>query len=315
MAKKYEELTFNDDFMFCRILEEKPALCRELLELVLDHKVGELVSVNPQKPIEITANGKGVRFDVYAEGSDSEIYDIEMQNASVDSIAKRSRYSQGMIDLNLIKRGSHYSELNRSYVIYICRFNFFKEGELHKYSFRNLCIEDPQIELGDETEKIFLCAEGTSDDVSEKMQAFLRYIASGTPSDSFTNELENEVKKARGHIQWRTEYMTFLEQLEKEREAGRAEGRDEERVNTEREKARADAAENRADAAENRAEAAKNRADAAENRAEAAENRADAEKSRADVAESRADGLAKEILELKKKLESLESRLSTSSSS
>ena len=274
MAKKYEELTFNDDFMFCRILEEKPALCRELLELVLDHKVGELVSVNPQKPIEITANGKGVRFDVYAEGSDSEIYDIEMQNASVDSIAKRSRYSQGMIDLNLIKRGSHYSELNRSYVIYICRFNIFKEGELHKYSFRNLCIEDPQIELGDETEKIFLCAEGTSDDVSEKMQAFLRYIASGTPSDSFTNELENEVKKARDHIQWRTEYMTFLEQLEKEREEGRAE----ERVNTEREKARADA-----------------------------------EKSRADAEKSRADELAKEILELKKKIESIESQLSTSS--
>ena len=283
MAKKYEELTFNDDFMFCRILEEKPALCRELLELVLDHKVGELVSVNPQKPIEITANGKGVRFDVYAEGSDSEIYDIEMQNASVDSIAKRSRYSQGMIDLNLIKRGSHYSELNRSYVIYICRFNIFKEGELHKYSFRNLCIEDPQIELGDETEKIFLCAEGTSDDVSEKMQAFLRYIASGTPSDSFTNELENEVKKARDHIQWRTEYMTFLEQLEKEREEGRAE----ERVNTEREKARADAE----------------------------KSRADAEKSRADAEKSRVDELAKEILELKKKLESLESRLSTSSSS
>ena len=68
MAKKYEELTFNDDFMFCKILEQKPALCRELLELVLDRKVGELVGVNPQKPIEITANGKGVRFDVYAEG-------------------------------------------------------------------------------------------------------------------------------------------------------------------------------------------------------------------------------------------------------
>ena len=275
MAIKYEDLTFHDDFMFCRILEDKPALCRELLELVLDHKVGELTGVNPQKPIEITANGKGVRFDVYAEGSDSVIYDIEMQNASVDSIAKRSRYSQGMIDLNLIKRGSHYSELNRSYVIYICRFNISKDGELHKYNFRNLCLENPQIELGDETEKIFLCAEGTADDVSEKMQAFLNYIASGKPSDSFTNELENEVKKARDHIQWRTEYMTFLEQLEIEREAGRnegrAEGRAEERVNTEREKARADA-----------------------------------EKNRADAAESRADELAKEILELNKKIESLE---------
>ena len=248
MAKKYEELKFNDDFMFCKILEQNPALCRELLELVLDQKVGELTGINPQKPVEITANGKGVRFDVYAEGSDSVIYDIEMQNASKDSIAKRSRYSQGMIDLNLIERGAHYSELNRSYVIYICQFNLFENSERHKYRFMNLCFEDPKIALGDETEKIFLCAKGTADDVSEKMLAFLDYIASGMPSDRFTNALENEVKKARDHIQWRTEYMTFLEQLEKEREEGRAEGlaeglaegRAEERANTERERKRAD---------------------------------------------------------------------------
>ena len=172
-----------------------------------------------------------------------------MQNAVSDSIAKRSRYSQGLIDLGLIERGAHYSELNRSYVIYICRFNLFEEVGRHKYSFLNLCLENPEIELGDETEKIFLCANGTVDDVSEKMQAFLNYIASGTPSDTFTNELENEVKKDRDHIKWRTEYMTFLEQLEREREegrregleVGREEGREEERVNTLREKARADA--------------------------------------------------------------------------
>ena len=256
MAKKYEELTFCDDFMFCKILEQNPALCRELLELVLDRKVGELACVNRQKPIEITANGKGVRFDVYAEGNDSVIYEIEMQNASIDSIAKRSRYSQGMIDLGLIERGAHYSELNRSYVIYICQFNIFKEAGRHRYRFLNLCSEDPHIELGDETEKIFLCACGTADDVSEKMQAFLNYIASGTPSDSFTNELESEVKKARDHIKWRTEYMTFLEQLEREREEGRREGleegreegREEERVNTECQRKRADEAEKRADA-------------------------------------------------------------------
>ena len=131
MAKKYDELTFNDDFMFCKILEQNPMLCRELLELVLDRKVGELACVNRQKPVEITANGKGVRFDVYAEGSDSIIYDIEMQNAVSDSIAKRSRYSQGMIDLNLMNRGAHYNELNRSYVIYICRFNLFEEIGRH----------------------------------------------------------------------------------------------------------------------------------------------------------------------------------------
>ena len=272
MAKRYEELTFNDDFMFCKILEQNPTLCRELLELVLDRKVGELASVNPQKPIEITANGKGVRFDVYAEGSDSIIYDIEMQNAESDSIAKRSRYSQGMIDLNLLERGAHYSELNRSYVIYICRFNLFED------------VEDSRIELGDETEKIFLCAKGTVRDVSDKLQAFLDYIASGKPSDGFTNELENEVKKARDHIKWRTEYMTFLEQLERERIEARAEG-----------------------LAEGRAEGLKEgRAEGLE-QGRAAEERANTEleKARADAAEKRADALAEEILELKKQLESL----------
>ena len=35
----------------------------------------------------------------------------------------------------------------------------------------------------------------------KKENRIVNYIASGTPSDSFTNELENEVKKARDHIQ------------------------------------------------------------------------------------------------------------------
>ncbi len=30
MARKYEDLTFADDFMFCKILEQDPELCREL---------------------------------------------------------------------------------------------------------------------------------------------------------------------------------------------------------------------------------------------------------------------------------------------
>ena len=298
MAKRYEELTFNDDFMFCKVLEQNPTLCRDLLELVLDRKVGELASVNPQKPIEITANGKGVRFDVYAEGSDSIIYDIEMQNAESDSIAKRSRYSQGMIDLNLLERGAHYSELNRSYVIYICRFNLFEDIGRHKYSFLNLCREDPRIELGDETEKIFLCAKGTVHDVSEKLQAFLDYIASGMPNDGFTNELENEVKKARDHIKWRTEYMTFLEQLEIERKEAREEGL--------REGREAGLVEGRAEGL--KAGLAEGReAGLAEGRAEERAN-TELEKARADAAEKRAEVLSAEILELKKQLELLKQK-------
>ena len=227
MAKKYEELTFTDDFMFCKILELYPEICRELLELILGRRVGKLVSVNRQKPVEITADGHGVRFDVYAEDGESTIYDVEMQNGRADSLPKRSRYAQGMIDLNMIERGAKYSELNRSYVIYICRFNLFPDIGFHKYSFLNLCREDPRIELGDETEKIYLCAAGRADDVSENMKAFLGFVATGIPEDSFTNNLHSVVEEAKYHKKWRQEYMTLLEHYELEREEGRKEGLEE----------------------------------------------------------------------------------------
>lgn len=261
MAKKYEELTFSDDFMFCKVLENHPDLCRKLLELALGREVGELVSVNRQKPIEILPDKKGVRFDIYSEGrGGKKIYDVEMQNHSRDILQKRTRYSQAMIDLHLLERGKPYRDLGDTYIIFICRFNVFEEEGLHRYTFSNLCHEKTSLELGDGTEKIFLCTEGTADDISSEMEAFLKYVAEGIPGDIFTEELDKAVKEARDHVRWRQEYMTLLEQLEIERE----EGRKEERVNTEREKKRADEAEKRADAAEERADAAEERADALE---------------------------------------------------
>ena len=152
MAKKYEELTFHDDFMFCKVLETHPDLCRKLLELALGRKLGDLVSVNRQKPVEILPDRRGVRFDIYVEDGNNTVYDVEMQNANRDSIAKRTRYSQAMIDLNLLERGKRYKDLDGSYIIFICRFNLFEQAGLHKYSFLNLCREDPGIELGDSTE-------------------------------------------------------------------------------------------------------------------------------------------------------------------
>ena len=177
----------------------------------------------------------------------------------------------------------------------LCRFNLFEEVGKHKYSFLNLCREDSRIELGDETEKIFLCAKGTVRDVSDKQKAFLDYIASGKPSDGFTNELENEVKKARDHIKWRTEYMTFLEQLERERIEARAEGLAEGRA----EGLKEGRAEGRAEGLE------QGRAEGLEQGRTEERANTELEKARADAAEKRADALAEEILELKKQLESL----------
>ena len=263
MAKRYEELTFTDDFMFCKVLQNNPDICKELTELILGRKIGDIISPENQKAIQITGDSHGVRFDVYFEDDKDTIFDIEMQQSKIQYLAKRTRYYQGMIDLNHLGKGAKYEQLKNSYIVFISRENPYKKTGLHKYSFQNTCKEKPQLEMGDGTNKIFLCAEGTQDDVSNELKAFLQYVAGEAPSSEITKRLDDLVHKAREHKEWRLEYMTLLERdeqmreegrkeglqkgleegLQKGRKAGIDEGRKEERTNTLREKERADKAE------------------------------------------------------------------------
>ena len=46
----------------------------------------------------------------------------------IKNYRKRSRYYQGIIDLNMIEKGESYDILKESYVIFICTFDFFEKG-------------------------------------------------------------------------------------------------------------------------------------------------------------------------------------------
>ena len=237
--KSYDELEFTDDFMFCKVLTENPELARRLAEIVTRKKICRIGGLEKQKQIQIFQDGKGVRFDVWFEDDRDTVYDFEMQACKEYNIGRRSRYYQGMIDLNQLERGQAYDRLKNSYIVFISLDNPYEEAGRHIYSFQNVCTEDPHLKMGDGSYKIFLCANGTHDDVSDELKAFLQYIAGGTPSTEMTKKLENLVHKAREHKEWRLEYMTLLERDEMMRE----EGRKEERENMLREKQRADSAE------------------------------------------------------------------------
>ena len=142
--------------------------------------------------------------------------------------------------------------------------------------------KNPALRWAYGAEKVFLCANGTRDDVSDEIQAFLQYVAGEKPTTEITKKLDQLVLDAREHKEWRLEYMTLLERDERMREEGRAEGREEgreegraeEHKNTLREKQRADEAEKRASEAERRADEAEKRAAEAEKRADEAIQRA-----------------------------------------
>jgi predicted transposase/invertase (TIGR01784 family) len=138
-----------------------------------------------------------------------------------------------MIDLNLIEKGQPYDILNKSYVIFICMSDIFGKGR-HIYTFENTCLQDSTLSLGDETTKVFLNPYSDMDDVEEELGNFLKYLADGTVSDSFTQGLSDEVLKVKHNREWRREYMALhlKEQADRQlaRSAGLAEGRAEGRV-------------------------------------------------------------------------------------
>ena len=227
--RKYEELTLKDNFMF-GIIMRNPKYCKTFLETILGVKIKRIEYPESQKTIDISLPAKSVRLDIYVEDDKNTVYNIEMQTSSNENIPKRSRYYQGMIDLNILDKGGDYSELKKSFVIFVCTFDLFGKGR-HIYTFENRCIQDTSLPLGDGTTKIILNTKGTADDVSSDMKALLNYIDGQLPSDKYTNELEAAVESARLNKNWRRDFMTlemlYNEKLQEGLREGIAEGRKE----------------------------------------------------------------------------------------
>jgi hypothetical protein len=57
---------------------EKPELCRQLLERVLDVKISEINYPEGEKSLEAQLTSKGVRLDIYVTLADGTVIDVEM---------------------------------------------------------------------------------------------------------------------------------------------------------------------------------------------------------------------------------------------
>lgn len=220
--KDFSELQFTDDFMFA-IVMRKPHICKKVLEIILDLKISKIEYQKEQESIDLAANAKGIRLDVYAEDDNNTIYNIEMQASVRKNLPKRSRYYQGMIDLNHLEKGMDYTLLKKSYVIFICKTDPFAYN-LPMYTFENRCVQQPEFTLADETVKIFLNASGIEGNIGKGLRKLLDYINTGIPGDEFTEELEKEIQKIRCNAKWRKDYMTLEEKYEEKLAEGLAEG-------------------------------------------------------------------------------------------
>ena len=231
MEQRWEQIRISNDFLFGKVMRSRPGLCRKLLQRILPElDIAHIEVIETQKTIDEDRDARSVRLDVYVRDETDRVYSIEMQMADTKELPRRSRYYQGMIDLQLLEKGLTYRYLNDTYIIFICPFDLYETGR-HRYTFAGACTEDPEVTIQDGAVRIFLNAKGTMNDVSSSLKAFLDYVAGTVTEDPFVQELEEAVTEARKNRKWRHEYMTLLirdqDNLEKGREEGLKVGREE----------------------------------------------------------------------------------------
>ncbi len=218
--KRFEDLTFCDDFMFCKVMA-KPELCRGILELILDQKIKEAkLVVNIQGIMKNAYFAKGIRLDVLVDDEEHSRYNIEMQVRRIHALPKRARYYSGQMDLDMLQQGMEYEELPDTIVIFLCMFDPFGRGRC-LYTFQRQCREEPDLYLEDGTKMVFVNAKGETNQVNPLLREFIEYLNHPEQIDktsgTLVRQLEQEVEKVRRDYQSKEAYMK-LELMMRERE-------------------------------------------------------------------------------------------------
>lgn len=205
--EKWENATFANNFIFCNILSTDLDLCRELLELLLHIEIERLELAQSERSVKTDYNSHGVRLDVYTRG-DGRIFDVELQTADTDDLAKRARYYQGVIDVDNLPEGVLYRELKDTYIIFICLFDLFGRG-LPVYTFENVCAEDSGVKLNDRAFKVFFNARECDRITDREARSFFKYLAGERADSDLTRRIDAGVARAKRNRDWKRSFMTL----------------------------------------------------------------------------------------------------------
>lgn len=204
--KALQDLTFSDDLMFGAVMRNEK-ICKGVIERLLKIKIGRIEYPKLQKTIEPFYSRRGVRMDVYVEGSDK-VFDVECQTYDEKSIGKRTRYYQSMIDADSLLKGQDYSGLKESYILFICLDDPFSQN-LPVYTFNRICKENAGVKLCDESHIAIFNADAWKQEKDSQLKDFLEFVRSNKAQSDFTKEIEKMVEEKKFENTFINEYMAW----------------------------------------------------------------------------------------------------------
>ena len=229
--KRYEQLTFTDDYLFKRIMQNSE-MCKRVLEVLLGKSITRIVSLETEKEATLEFFAHGVRFDVYIEGSDEAI-DLEMQTYHEADLVNRMRRNHTQLDLLTMSKDNAVGVSKATCVIFICTFDPFNRGRpVYSFSWRD--DEEPSFTLGDKSRRIVYNAPAWESCDDKELGAFLCYVATQQTRSKLATDLDNVVAFAKHSTSWRMGYNMIYEAIAQAKDEGIAIGTHERALETAR---------------------------------------------------------------------------------
>ena len=243
--KPLQELNLIDSFLFSASTEKTQNaefIAKLIIERATEQNVDK-ISVAAEKSLSgIDIGTHGIRMDLFVEAFENErlakVYDIEPNKYAPSELPMRSRYSQSLTDVKLLKTGDKYHQLPEYISIWILPYDPFMQNQMI-YTVKN-CIEDfPNLVYNDGVKKLFLYVNGELGG-TESLKNLLLYFSESNQANVVDSELEqlhSIVETIKHNQKVGMQYMTLQDMIDQEKlesfnegvTEGRAEGRAEAR--------------------------------------------------------------------------------------
>ena len=227
--KPLEDLTLMDDYMFWAVMKKKNLLIR-LLECILGFPLIDLDYSKGQETIKEGYDSRGVRLDVFAKDEKDHWYNIEVQTTDKKDIPKRSRYNQAVVDVENLKPGDRFNNLEECFVIFITRFDTHgRDKKLYWFESKDRYEKD--LLFGNGVNNVIVNVTGSKGEISKDLAEVIEYLRTGEITDDFTRELDEEVATVKRSDERKAEYMRFLMYEDELRMEGQLRGKAEVVIN------------------------------------------------------------------------------------
>ena len=207
LQKKWESLTFTDNFIFSRVMHDEH-ICRQVVELILGVRIGKIRYLSAQDEHKTDPDSMRIIMDVFLR-DENRIINVEVQTGHKKELPKRSRYYQSVADVSTTSTGTKYRDLPENILIFICTFDPFDKG-FPRYTFEYTCNEDKRLKLKDGSLRIFLNTKATElSALDQKLQAFYHYLQDGVVESDLTQTISDSITTLKNNSIERRHYMTL----------------------------------------------------------------------------------------------------------